>query len=194
MSDDVPPSPLRHRALLGALGAVPLGAAGVLATDGTASAAAEQSRHDRIPPDTRPGGAYDRYVAKLAGRCGMTGSAYYTRPRWLTDEHIAHSYMRQADGSRVDTVRNLDKDSPGPGMAGQNNARNFVPDGGFVTAPDLVRFAEALDDGTMLDSAWADVFTSVKAPNFYDDIPLREIIGQQRQAVTGATLDPPGGD
>jgi hypothetical protein len=44
-------------------------------------------------------------------------------------------------------------------MAGQNNARNFVPDGGFVTAPDLVRFAEALYDGTVLDPAWADVFS-----------------------------------
>jgi CubicO group peptidase (beta-lactamase class C family) len=99
-------------------------------------------------------------------RCGMTGSGYYTRPQWLTDPHIAHSYMKQADGSRVDAVRNLDKESPHPGMPGQNNARNFVPDGGFVTAPDLVRFAEALYDGTLLDPAWTDVFTSVKAPNF----------------------------
>lgn len=107
------------------------------------------------------------YVHKhIFGRCGMTGSAYYTRPQWLADGHVAHSYMKQADGSRVDAVRNLDKDSPNPGMAGQNNARNFVPDGGFVTAPDMVRFAEALYDGTVLDPVWADVFTSVKAPNF----------------------------
>ncbi|WP_301175363.1 serine hydrolase domain-containing protein [Actinomadura geliboluensis] len=107
------------------------------------------------------------YVRKnIFERCGMTGSGYYTRPQWLADEHIARSYMKQADGSRVDAVRNLDKDSPHPGMAGMNNARNFVPDGGFVTAPDMVRFAEALYDGTVLDPPWADVYTSVKAPNF----------------------------
>ncbi|MFG2018405.1 serine hydrolase domain-containing protein [Actinomadura geliboluensis] len=107
------------------------------------------------------------YVQKhIFERCGMTGSGYYTRPQWLADEHIARSYMRQADGSRVDAVRNLDKGSPHPGMAGMNNARNFVPDGGFVTAPDMVRFAEALYDGTVLDPPWADVYTSVKAPNF----------------------------
>ncbi|WP_216209675.1 hypothetical protein [Amycolatopsis aidingensis] len=35
----------------------------------------------------------------------MTGLAFYTRPQWLTDEHIAHSCMLQADGSRVDAVR-----------------------------------------------------------------------------------------
>ncbi|TMR38524.1 beta-lactamase family protein [Actinomadura geliboluensis] len=107
------------------------------------------------------------YVQKhIFERCGMTGSGYYTRPQWLADEHIARSYMRQADGSRVDAVRNLDRGSPHPGMAGMNNARNFVPDGGFVTAPDMVRFTEALYDGTVLDPRWADVYTSVKAPNF----------------------------
>ncbi len=107
------------------------------------------------------------YVRKnIFERCGMTGSGYYTRPQWLADEHIARSYMKQADGNRVDAVRNLDKGSPHLGMAGMNNARNFVPDGGFVTAPDMVRFAEALYDGTVLDPPWADVYTSVKAPNF----------------------------
>ncbi|QKW39821.1 beta-lactamase family protein [Actinomadura sp. NAK00032] len=107
------------------------------------------------------------YVQKhIFERCGMTGSGYYTRPQWLADDHVAHSYMKQAEGNRVDAVRNLDKDSPHPGMAGMNNARNFVPDGGFVTAPDMVRFARALYDGTVLAPAWADVYTSVKAPNF----------------------------
>ncbi|WP_433509200.1 serine hydrolase domain-containing protein [Nonomuraea sp. CA-143628] len=109
---------------------------------------------------------WDYVQEHIFGRCGMAGSAYYTRPQWLADEHIAHSYMKQTDGGWVDAVRNLDKDSPSPGLAGKNNARNFVPDGGFVTAPDLIRFAEALYDGTVLDPAWADVFTSVKAPNF----------------------------
>jgi CubicO group peptidase (beta-lactamase class C family) len=103
------------------------------------------------------------------GRAGMTGSAYYTRPQWLTDEHIAHSYMQQADGSRVDAVRNLDKGSANPFILGKNPARNFIDgagDGGFATAPDLVRFARALHDGTLLDRPHADLLTGAKYPNF----------------------------
>ncbi|NDU72362.1 serine hydrolase [Actinomadura sp. DSM 109109] len=117
-------------------------------------------------------------------RCGMTGSGYHTRPRWLADEHIARSYMLQAGGGRVDAVLNLDKDSPNPGMVGRNNARNFVPDGGFVTAPDMVRFAEALYDGTLLDPSWADVYTSVKAPNFRGS-PGFTTYGQTAHIVEG---------
>ncbi|GAA1324404.1 hypothetical protein GCM10009610_56510 [Pseudonocardia xinjiangensis] len=118
------------------------------------------------------GTVYWDYVHEhVFGRCGMTGSAYYTRPQWLTDEHIAHSYMRQADGSRVDAVRNLDKGSPSPFLLGKNPGRNFIDlvgDGGFATAPDLVRFAHALQDGTVLDRPWADVFTAAKKPNWED--------------------------
>lgn len=102
-------------------------------------------------------------------RAGMTGSGFYTRPQWLTDEHIAHSYMLQSDGSRVDAVRNLDKSWIAPYEPGKNPARNFIDhaaDGGFATAPDLVRFARALHDGTLLDRPWADVFTAPKMPHF----------------------------
>ncbi|GGV09159.1 serine hydrolase [Actinomadura cremea] len=101
-------------------------------------------------------------------RCGMTGTAFYTRPQWLTDEHIAHSYMRQADGTRVDAVRNLDKGSPDPHQLGKNPGRNFIDppgDGGFATAPDLIRFAHALGDGTVLDRPYADVLTAAKRPH-----------------------------
>ncbi|SFN29180.1 CubicO group peptidase, beta-lactamase class C family [Actinomadura madurae] len=100
-------------------------------------------------------------------RCGMTGSAFYTRPQWLTDEHIAHSYMRQADGSRVDAVRNLDKGSIHPAIQGKNPGRAFIgyaTDDGFATAPDLVRFVQALYDGTVLDKPYADLLTGAKFP------------------------------
>ncbi|MFD0857195.1 serine hydrolase [Actinomadura adrarensis] len=100
-------------------------------------------------------------------RSGMNGSGFYTRPQWLTDEHIAHSYMLQADGSRVDAVRNLDKGSVNPQIAGKNPARGFigyVGDDGFATAPDLIRFAHALRDGTVLDRPHADLFTGAKLP------------------------------
>ncbi|MFH8610014.1 serine hydrolase domain-containing protein [Streptomyces sp. NPDC018029] len=114
------------------------------------------------------GTTYWDYVEEhVFRRCGMTGTAFYTRPQWLTDQHIAHSYMRLADGSRVDAVRNLDKGSPDPYQLGKNPGRYFIDppgDGGFATAPDLVRFAHALSDGTVLDRPYAQLLTGAKAP------------------------------
>jgi len=100
-------------------------------------------------------------------RCGMTGSAYYTRDQWLTDRHIAHPYMLQADGSLVDAVRNLDKGSGYEPIEGRNPGRAYIgyaSGDGFATAPDLVRFAEALRDGTVLDRAYADLFAGARLP------------------------------
>ncbi|GAB3989886.1 serine hydrolase domain-containing protein [Actinoallomurus acanthiterrae] len=115
------------------------------------------------------GKTYWDYVQEnIFKRCGMTGSAFYTRPQWLTDKHIAHPYMTLADGSRVDAVRNLDKSSPDPSVLGKNPGRAFIDapgDSGFATAPDLVRFARALSDGTVLDRPWADVLTAAKIPH-----------------------------
>ncbi|MGA4837880.1 serine hydrolase domain-containing protein [Streptomyces sp. G45] len=114
------------------------------------------------------GTTYWDYVEEhVFRRCGMTGTAFFTRPQWLTDRHIAHSYMRQADGSRVDAVRNLDKGSPDPYHLGKNPARGFIDapgDGGFATAPDLVRFAHALADGTVLDRPYAELLTAPRLP------------------------------
>jgi CubicO group peptidase (beta-lactamase class C family) len=133
------------------------------------------------------GKTYWDYVQEhIFGRCGMTGTAFYTRPQWLTDEHIAHSYMTQADGSRVDAVRNLDKGSPYPYEPGKNPGRSFIDapgDGGFATAPDLVRFAHALGDGTVLDRPYAELLTGAKIPHGAGSfgaygIPI-EIVGGQ---------------
>jgi CubicO group peptidase (beta-lactamase class C family) len=114
------------------------------------------------------GMTYWDYVHEhVFGRAGMRGSAYYTREQWLTDEHIAHPYMRQADGSRVDAVRNLDAGSVSPHTPGRNPGRSFIghlSGEGFATAPDLVRFAEGLRDGTVLDRPFADLFSGAKLP------------------------------
>ncbi|QFZ19095.1 serine hydrolase domain-containing protein [Saccharothrix syringae] len=188
---------------------------------------------------------WDYLHRHVFARCGMTGSAYYTREQWLTDEHIAHPYMLQADGSRVDAVRNLDKGSLNQHAPDRNPGRAFIGHAsgdGFATAPDLVRFANALRDGTLLSKPYADLFAGPKLPGHgptsyeaytmpvsivggqwvigrgggtgggsanwsvypdtgwvgvvlsnYDDIPLLEICVQEVQAVTGVTLDPPGG-
>jgi CubicO group peptidase (beta-lactamase class C family) len=115
------------------------------------------------------GKTYWDYVQEhIFGRCGMTGTAFYTRPQWLTDKHIAHPYMTLADGSQVDAVRNLDKGSPYPYELGKNPGRSFIDapgDGGFATAPDLVRFAHALGDGTVLDRPYAELLTGAKIPH-----------------------------
>jgi CubicO group peptidase (beta-lactamase class C family) len=115
------------------------------------------------------GTTYWDYVQEhIFKRCGMTGTGFYTRPQWLTDKHIAHPYMELADGSVVDAVRNLDKGSPYPYILGKNPGRAFIDapgDGGFATAPDLVRFACALGDGTLLNRPWADVLTAPKLPH-----------------------------
>ena len=110
---------------------------------------------------------WDYVHEHVFGRAGMTGSAFYTREQWLTDEHIAHPYMRQADGSQVDAVRNLDKGSLGPEAPNRNPGRSFIgyaSGEGFATAPDLVRFAHALSDGTVLDRPYADLFAGAKLP------------------------------
>ena len=106
--------------------------------------------------------SWDYMHEHVFGRAGMAGSAYYTRDQWLTDEHIAHPYMRQADGSRVDAVRNLDKGTLDP-FPGRNPGRSFLGHA-FATAPDLVRFAHALSDGTLLNRPYADLFTGAKFP------------------------------
>ncbi|WP_433332278.1 serine hydrolase domain-containing protein [Spirillospora sp. CA-294931] len=114
------------------------------------------------------GQTYWDYVQEnIFKRCGMTGSGFYTRPQWLTDAHIAHPYMQLSDGSYVDAVRNLDKGSPSPFLLGKNPGRAFIDapgDGGFATAPDLVKFARALSDGTLLDRHYAELFTGPKLP------------------------------
>jgi CubicO group peptidase (beta-lactamase class C family) len=111
---------------------------------------------------------WDYVQENIFKRCGMTSTAFYTRPQWLTDAHIAHPYMTLADGSQVDALTNLDKGSPRQEVLSKNPGRAFIDapgDGGFATAPDLVRFAHALGDGTVLDRPWADVLTAAKIPH-----------------------------
>ncbi|MCY1136684.1 serine hydrolase [Actinoplanes sp. Pm04-4] len=115
------------------------------------------------------GTTYWDYVRRnIFERSGMTSSAFHTRPQWLTGRDIAHPYMKVAGGGVVDALRNLGQGSPYPYVLGKNPGRAFVDapgDGGFASAPDLVRFARALSDGTLLDRPWRDVLFAPKLPH-----------------------------
>ncbi|GAA0911819.1 serine hydrolase domain-containing protein [Nonomuraea longicatena] len=105
---------------------------------------------------------------------GMRSSAYYDRRQWLADERIAHPYMYQKDGTRVDAVRNLDKGSVyGDAGQGSNSARGWMGTGGgngFSTAPDLVRFAFALQGGKLASRPHTELYVNGKI----SARPLRE--------------------
>ncbi|GAA4937705.1 CubicO group peptidase (beta-lactamase class C family) [Nonomuraea thailandensis] len=111
------------------------------------------------------GQPFHEYVREhVFERAGMADSAYRTRTEWLADERIAHPYMLQEDGSRADGVRHLDKGGIG-GVKGSNSARAFIGSGGgngFTTAPDLVRFALALQRDELLKRAYTELYVNAK--------------------------------
>ncbi|TYB50637.1 beta-lactamase family protein [Nonomuraea sp. PA05] len=119
------------------------------------------------------GQPFHEYVREhVFERAGMADSAYFTRTRWLADERIAHPYMLQEDGTRVDGVRNLDKGGVS-GVKGSNSARAFIGSGGgngFTTAPDMVRFALALQRDELLKRAYTELYVNAKVSG----PPLRE--------------------
>ncbi|MFC4117110.1 serine hydrolase domain-containing protein [Nonomuraea zeae] len=114
---------------------------------------------------TVSGQPFHEYVREHIFRAaGMADSAYYTRPEWLADARIAHPYMLQEDGSRIDGVRHLDKGGAGQ-VKGSNSARAFIGSGGgngFSTAPDLVRFALAVQRDKLLKRAYTELYVNPK--------------------------------
>jgi CubicO group peptidase (beta-lactamase class C family) len=117
---------------------------------------------------------------------GMEASAYYDRGQWLSDERIAHPYMYQEDGTRVDAARNLDKGSVyGDAGQGSNPARGWIGTGGgrgFCTAPDLVRFAVALQGGELASRPYTELFINGKI----SAKPMRE--GPSESPLRGETF------
>lgn len=95
---------------------------------------------------------YDYIRQHVFAPAGMTTADFYTKPQWQSDRRIAHPYSRPNPGPRVDIV---------------DQEQLFIgrPDGdAFATAPDLLRFARALLDGTLLQAAYIDLFTGPKFP------------------------------
>jgi CubicO group peptidase (beta-lactamase class C family) len=115
---------------------------------------------------TVSGQRFHEYVKEhIFAPAGMTRSAYYTTEEWQADQRIAHPYMLQKDGSRIDGVRHLDKDGGAGDVPGTNSARGFIGSGGgngFSTAPDLVRFATALQQNDLLKQAYTRLYVNSK--------------------------------
>ncbi|MDQ7905208.1 serine hydrolase domain-containing protein [Phytohabitans sp. ZYX-F-186] len=137
---------------------------------------------------TVSGRPFQQYVREqIFAPAGMTDSAYYTRPRWLTDPRIAHPYIYQQDGSRVDGVRNLSAGATINGGFGSNAARGYVGSGGgggFSTGPDLVRFALALQGDTLLKRPYRELYLGgkVSSPPLAGGAPADPRRGESFQA------------
>jgi CubicO group peptidase (beta-lactamase class C family) len=86
---------------------------------------------------------------------GMTRTGFFSGQQWLTDPGIAHNYgPRQADGQHQDLTPLIAQGPNGWNAAG----------GAFSSAPDLLSFARALQQGKLLSPAWTEVTTSGKHP------------------------------
>lgn len=98
---------------------------------------------------------WDYVPQHIFGPARMTSTAFFSAEQQLSDPRIAHNYgPRQADGQRQDVSPLISTGPNGWDGAG----------GAFSSAPDLLRFVRALQDGTLLAPAWTDLMTSGKHP------------------------------
>jgi CubicO group peptidase (beta-lactamase class C family) len=96
---------------------------------------------------------YDYIHERLFRAAGMTDSDFTTQSQWKSGSRYAHPYPTDQSGTRNDA---LDRDA----FAYIGNPAGNA----FATATDLVRFARALRDGTLLDAAYREIFLSPKMP------------------------------
>jgi CubicO group peptidase (beta-lactamase class C family) len=101
---------------------------------------------------TVSGRTYYDYVRRhVFTRAGLTDTDFYTRPTVVADRGIAHGYMTQPSGERVDIT-----------------TTQWLPyigspyHGAFSSAPDILRFANALHGNTLLAPAFTGVVTAGK--------------------------------
>jgi CubicO group peptidase (beta-lactamase class C family) len=100
------------------------------------------------------GESYYDYVRKHVFRpAGMTSAGFTTLDEWRSGSRFAHPYPTDESGKRYDA---LDGDAFGVIGTPAGNA--------FANAPELVRFVRALNDGTLLSTAYRDVVVTPKFP------------------------------
>jgi CubicO group peptidase (beta-lactamase class C family) len=124
----------------------------------------------RFTPGTQYGYSNDGYfilgeiVAAVSGQsyydyvrqhvftpAGLTDTDYYTKPTVIADRGIAHGYATQPSGERVDITTT-------PWLPYIGSPYH----GAFSSAPDILRFANALHDNRLLSPAFTLVVTSGK--------------------------------
>jgi CubicO group peptidase (beta-lactamase class C family) len=96
---------------------------------------------------------YDYVRAHVFRPAGMTDSDFTTLPQWKSGSRYAHPYPTDQSGKRYDAL--------------DGNAFAYIgnPAGNaFATAADLVRFARALNGGTLLDAPYREIFLTPKLP------------------------------
>jgi CubicO group peptidase (beta-lactamase class C family) len=94
---------------------------------------------------------WDYMPEHVFGPAGMTSTGLYSDQQWLTDPRIAHIYGPPvAGGQRQDVTSQA---FGGPDV-----------DEIFSTAPDMLRFANALTDGTLLPPGWAELRAGGRFP------------------------------
>lgn len=106
------------------------------------------------------GGSFYDYVREhVFGPAGMTRTDYLTNDQVLAKEDVAHPYARQRPGAPAVDGTTLPLFGSSLGPAG----------GGYSTVSDLLCYAVALEDGTLLEPALVEQITSGKVP-----VPPRE--------------------
>ncbi|MBF9129569.1 beta-lactamase family protein [Plantactinospora sp. S1510] len=100
------------------------------------------------------GQSYYDYIREHVFRpAGMTDSDFTTLPQWKSGSRYAHPYPTDQSGTRNDAL-----DGKAYVYIG-NPAGNA-----FATAADLVRFARALNGGTLLNAVYREIFLTPKLP------------------------------
>jgi CubicO group peptidase (beta-lactamase class C family) len=94
---------------------------------------------------------YDYVRQHVFAPAGLTDTDFYTRPAVIADRGIAHGYMTQPSGERVDIT-----------------TTQWLPyigspyHGAFSSAPDILRFANALHGNRLLSQPYTRVVTAGK--------------------------------
>lgn len=96
---------------------------------------------------------YDYVRRHVFEPAGLTDTDFYTRPAVIADRGIAHGYLTQPSGERVDITTT-------PWLPYIGSPYH----GAFSSAPDLLRFANALHGNKLLSPAYTRVVTGGKYP------------------------------
>lgn len=98
------------------------------------------------------GQSYYDYVRRhVFAPAGMTRTDFHTNPQLLASRDIAHPYVTAADGRHTDVV-------------GQGIYIGGPDEGAYSSGPDLLAFSRALQDGTLLTPAFAELALGGKHP------------------------------